>query len=313
MINEILYPPIEPYRTGFLPVGDDHQLFWEECGNPEGVPILFLHGGPGYSCTEDHRRFFDPDHYRIILFDQRGAGKSTPHASIKNNQTKDLIDDIEKLRIFFKVDSWILFGGSWGSTLALCYGIDYPNRIKAFILRGVFLGEHDETEWFFTGMGKFNPEAGIDFMSFLPEKERDNYLENFYNRLKNTDPKIHLPAALAWHNYENRCVSLVPVSKIDKSSSDYLAPALIEAHYFYNDFFIKDAPILENLDQIKDIPTIIVHGRYDIVCPPITAYKLKQRMTNSKLIFADDSGHSAFEAGLAKELVIATNEFRSIR
>jgi proline iminopeptidase len=312
MINKILYPAIEPYKSGHLDVGEGHQIYWEECGNPKGVPVLFIHGGPGYSCTPDHRRFFDPDHYRIILFDQRGAGKSKPYASIEHNTTKELVQDIEKLRLYFNVDAFIIFGGSWGSTLGLCYGIHYPNRVKAFILRGVFLGARHETDWFFNGMEKFNPEAGIDFMKFLPEDEKSNFLENYYKRLQNPDPQIHLPAALSWHNYENRCVSLVPVNKIDKSSPDFLAPALIEAHYFFNDFFIKDKPILENLQDIKDIPTIIVQGRYDIVCPPVTAYHLQQKMTKSKLVFADDAGHSAFEPGLAQKLVEATNQMREI-
>lgn len=310
-----LYNAIEPFETGMLRVDPIHSLYWEQCGNPDGVPILFLHGGPGGGCAPGHRRFFDPDHYRAILFDQRGAGRSTPYAEIRGNDTPSLIDDIEALRLEMNVDRWHVFGGSWGSTLALAYAQSHPERVLSLILRGVFLGRKWEIDWFLSGMGNFQPEAYQDFISFLNPNERLQPLQAYYARLCNPDPKIHEPAARAWAEYEARCATLnnnLSASSMINGISP-LALSRIEVHYFVNAIFMQEGELLANVDRLKGMPGRIIQGRYDCVCPPKSAFELAEAWTDSDLILLNDAGHSAAEPSIASALVQATDAFRTIK
>lgn len=314
MISAIdLFPSLSPHQSGMLNVGDGHQIYWEECGNPKGTPVVFLHGGPGAGCAGVHRRFFDPQHYRIILFDQRGCGRSTPRAAVENNTTVHLIGDIEKLRTYLAIDKWIVFGGSWGSTLGLAYGIEHPTRCMGFILRGIFMGQEYEGDWFLHRMGTFQPEAGEAFLNFLPEEERADPLTHYVRRLMDPDPDIHLPASLAWAQYEEKCATLLPHhynSAPDPEGT--LCLARLEAHYFHHNFFMAKDHLFENLHQITHLPCIIVQGRYDVVCPPRTAYKLAQNWPKSQYIVVSDAGHSALEPNIRKALVNATQAFKSL-
>lgn len=304
-----LYPAVEPRVSGYLKVSQLHQIYWEEVGNPNGVPILFLHGGPGAGISPMHRCFFDPNFYRIILFDQRGAGKSLPRAEIKENTTQDLINDIEKLRQYLGIERWLIFGGSWGSTLGLVYGEEHPERCLGFILRGIFLGEQREIDWFIEGMGNFFPEARRKFMSILSWEEQNNPLVAYMDRLSHPDPAIHFEAARAWSLYEQSCSTL----KADggglqnySSSEDHLSLARLEAHYFVNKNFLSENAIIKNLHYIKNKPAIIIQGRYDIVCPIISADKLVNNWPGAQYKILTDAGHSALEPGIKQELVLAT-------
>jgi len=307
-----LFPSITPYESGMLDVGDGHSIYWEECGNPEGMPILFLHGGPGAGCSAIHRRFFDPQYYRIVLLDQRGCGRLTPAACIENNTTPDLIKDLERLRKFRNIDRWFVFGGSWGSTLALAYGVAHPSSCRGFILRGVFMGQAYENDWFLNRMGTFQPEARRAFVNFLPEGERDNILDNYVRRLNHPDPNIHLPAALSWAGYEEACATLLPIHNPghpDPHST--LCLARMEAHYFKHNFFMAKDHLLSKLHRIIHLPCVIVQGRYDVVCPPITAEHLARCWPNAHYIVVPDAGHSALEPGIRNALVNATQAFKS--
>ena len=304
-----LYPAVEPRVSGYLKVSQLHQIYWEEVGNPAGVPVLFLHGGPGAGISPLHRCFFDPDFYRIILFDQRGAGKSWPRAEIKGNTTQDLIGDIEKLRQYLGIERWLIFGGSWGSTLGLVYGEEHPERCLGFILRGIFLGEQREIDWFIEGMGNFFPEARRKFLSILSWEEQNNPLVAYMDRLLHPDPAIHFQAARAWSLYELSCSTL----KADggglqnhSSSEDHLSLARLEAHYFVNKNFLSENAIIKNLHYIKNKPAIIIQGRYDIVCPIISADKLVNNWPGARYKVLTDAGHSALEPGIKRELVLAT-------
>lgn len=304
-----LYPAVEPRVSGYLKVSQLHQIYWEEVGNPAGVPVLFLHGGPGAGISPLHRCFFDPDFYRIILFDQRGAGKSWPRAEIKENTTQDLIGDIEKLRQYLTIERWLIFGGSWGSTLGLVYGEEHPERCLGFILRGIFLGEQREIDWFIEGMGNFFPEARRKFLSILSWEEQNNPLVAYMDRLLHPDPAIHFEAARAWSLYELSCSTL----KADggglqnhSSSEDHLSLARLEAHYFVNKNFLSENAIIKNLHYIKNKPAIIIQGRYDIVCPIISADKLVNNWPGARYKVLTDAGHSALEPGIKRELVLAT-------
>ena len=304
-----LYPAVEPRVSGYLKVSQLHQIYWEEVGNPAGVPVLFLHGGPGAGISPLHRCFFDPDFYRIILFDQRGAGKSRPRAEIKENTTQDLIGDIEKLRQYLTIERWLIFGGSWGSTLGLVYGEEHPERCLGFILRGIFLGEQREIDWFIEGMGNFFPEARRKFLSILSWEEQNNPLVAYMDRLLHPDPAIHFEAARAWSLYELSCSTL----KADggglqnhSSSEDHLSLARLEAHYFVNKNFLSENDIIKNLHYIKNKPAIIIQGRYDIVCPIISADKLVNNWPGARYKVLTDAGHSALEPGIKRELVLAT-------
>jgi len=308
-----LYPVITPHASGTLDVGDGHHIYWEECGNPNGTPILFLHGGPGAGCASIHRRFFDPDHYKIILLDQRGCGRSTPTASVEANTTDHLIQDLEQLRVLRGIDKWIVFGGSWGSTLALAYGIAHPNRCLGFILRGVFTGREQERDWFMNRMGTFHPEARRTFINFLPKEERESPLENYLQRLNHPDPQVHMPAALAWSTYEESCATLHPAKSTPTESIGKLCLARLEAHYFNHNFFMAEGHLLKNLTKIFHLPCTIVQGRYDVVCPPITAEEIAQNWPKAQYIVIPDAGHSALEPGVRIGLIHATDSFKALR
>ena len=307
-----LYPRIEPFDHGMLPVGSGHSLYWEQSGNPLGQPVVFLHGGPGAGTTPNHRRFFDPAHYRIILFDQRGAGRSTPYANITDNTTDHLVNDIEALRVLLGIEMWLVFGGSWGATLALVYAERHPERCLGIILRGVFMGRQKELDWFLHGIRNVYPEAWQVFVNFLPIAERDGIAEAYYRRLTDDDPKIHGPAAAAWNHYETQCSVLrhKPTGPAVGNGLAALALARLEAHYFVNRLFLEEGEILANLDKIANIPTTIIQGRYDMICPMISANELASASPDAVLNVVDDAGHSAMEPGIRRALVEAANAFR---
>ena len=301
-----LFPAVLPFHTGRL-ARDGHDLYFEECGKQTGRPILFLHGGPGAGIAPSHRRLFNPDRFRCILFDQRGSGQSRPFASIESNTTDALIGDIEALRHHLGVDKFILFGGSWGSTLALAYAIAYPEHVESLILRGIFLGTADEVSWFLYDMGRFFPEAHERFISFIPENERDDVLTAYYQRLISNNPAIYQPAADRWASYETSCSTLRAGSR-HMSGTAALSMARIEAHYFRHQCFMPDAHILSNIDRIKHLPAHIIQGRHDVICPPFTAQKLALAWgKNARLKMIDEAGHSTFERGIAHALLAALN------
>ena len=307
-----LYPRVEPFDHGMLPVGSGHSLYWEQSGNPLGQPVVFLHGGPGAGTTPNHRRFFDPAHYRIILFDQRGAGRSTPYANITDNTTDHLVNDIEALRALLGIEIWLVFGGSWGATLALVYAERHPERCLGIILRGVFMGREKELDWFLHGIRNVYPEAWQRFFDFLPVAERGDIASAYYRRLIDDDPKVHGPAAAAWVHYENQCSTLrhKPIGRDFGSGSAALALARLEAHYFVNQVFLEEGEILANIDKIANIPTKIIQGRYDMICPMISANELASAFSNAVLNVVDDAGHSAMEPGIRRALVEAADAFR---
>lgn len=312
--EQILFPAIEPYQTGRLPVDELHTLYWEECGNPNGVPVLFLHGGPGGGLTAKHRRFFDPAYYRIVLFDQRGAGKSTPLGEYRNNTTQLLIADIERLRHMLGIEQWLVFGGSWGSTLALAYGQAHPERCTGFVLRGIFLCTRAEIDWFLNGVKWFYPEAHAQFVAPIPQHERDDPLRAYQKRLFSEDPAIYLPAARTWSRYEGSCLFLRPDPEaIEQFSSEAVSLGLgrLEAHYFLNNGFFMEDQLIRNVDRIRHLPAVIVQGRYDIVCPPLSAYRLHEAWPQAKFHMIADAGHAATEPGTAAALVAATEQFKT--
>lgn len=307
-----LYPPLEPYRQGWLAAGGGHKLYWEESGNPNGPPALFLHGGPGAGTAPVHRRFFDPRHWRIVLFDQRGAGRSLPNASLVDNTTAHLVDDIESLRAHLEIERWMVFGGSWGSTLALAYGEAHPERVTAFVLRGVFLFRRWEVQWFLHGMGTVFPEANRAFLDFLPPDERAEPLPAYYHRLIDPDPEVHRPAAFAWCGYEEACSRLLPDASDARSPAAALAMARIEAHYMVNRGFLAEGQLLRQLRRVRALPVSIVQGRYDMVCPVRTAEELARAWPGAALQIVPDAGHAALEAGIRTGLVAATDGMRGV-
>jgi len=306
-----LFPPIEPFDHGLLDVGGGHRLYWEQSGNPAGVPAVFLHGGPGAGAAPVHRRFFDPSHYRIIVFDQRGAGRSRPHAEIRSNTTPALIQDLEILRRHLHVDRWLVFGGSWGATLALAYGIAHPVRCLGLVLRGIFLATRAEVDWFLDGMSAIFPEAWRAFSEFLPEDERPTLLESYFRRLTAADPVVHMPAVAAWNAYENAC-STLRMKSPDRLSGGSLSLARIEAYYFLNAMFMDDGHILANIGQLAGIPAAIIQGRYDIICPIRAADALARAWPGSRYVVVPDAGHSAMEPGIRSALIDATETFKSL-
>ena len=311
-----LYAEIEPYKSGMLALDGLHRMYWEQSGAPGGVPAVFLHGGPGAGTTPAHRRFFDPRHYRVVLFDQRGAGRSTPHGELRDNTTAHLIDDIERLREHLGVDRWVVFGGSWGSLLAMAYAQAHPERCHALVLRGIFLCRRHEVDWFIGGMGRFFPEAWREFAEFIPAAERADLLGAYYRRLTESDPAVHLPAAVAWSRYEGACSTLLPSPETVAALSDAaVAPGLarIEAHYMMNRGFLPENAILDGLDRIRGIPAVIVQGRYDAVCPIATADELARAWPEARYVIVPDAGHSAMEPGIRGALVAAMDELRRIR
>lgn len=315
MPRQDLYPPIEPFETAILDVGDGHRLYYEQSGNPSGRPVLFLHGGPGAGSSPDHRRFFDPAHYRIVIHDQRGAGRSTPVGELRANSTGHLIADIECLRETLGIADWLVFGGSWGSTLALAYAEEHPAVVKALILRGIFLGRPAEIEWFLHGMGTFFPESRERFLAALPDAERDDPLGNFHRRLNDADPAVHLPAARAWSMFEGGCSTLRPSPEtVAAFGEDRMALGLarIEAHYFINGVFLPDNALLDRIGRIRHIPGTIVQGRYDVICPIVTADRLHRAWPDADYVVVPDAGHSAMEPGVRKALVQAMEGYKTL-
>ena len=304
-----IYPEIEPYETGMLSVGSDHMLYWEQSGNPAGVPVVFLHGGPGSGASPTHRRFFDPEGYRIIVFDQRGSGRSTPLGSLTDNTTAHLIADMETLRRHLGIARWLVFGGSWGSTLALAYGVAHPAACLGFVLRGIFLGRRVEIDWFLTGIRTVFPENWRKFAEYLPEEERGALLASYYRRLADPAPAIHMPAARSWSTYEGSCSTLLPNASLVGSFAEErhaLGMARIEAHYFRHDCFIDGEVLLRRVELIRALPAVIVQGRYDMVCPIVTADALALAWPEAEYRIIPDAGHSALEPGIAAALVEAT-------
>jgi proline iminopeptidase len=308
-----LFPEIGPYETGLLPLSPPHVMYWEQVGNPAGVPVLFLHGGPGAGAGAVHRRFFDPGHWRLVVFDQRGSGRSRPLGELKDNTTPALVGDIEALRQHLGIDKFLLFGGSWGSTLALAYAQAHPERVRGLVLRGIFLGRPAEVEWFMHGIAAVFPEAHAAFAGFLPPAERADLLGSYLRRLTNPDPDIHLPAARAWSTYEGSCSTLLPTPDLvagfaqDRTS---LGLARIEAHYFAHDLFLPKGGLLAGMHRIARLPAEIVQGRYDMICPPRTAFDLAAAWPSARLTIVPDAGHSALEPGVRRALVAAVERFR---
>jgi len=308
-----LFPDIGPYETGWLPVSGGHTLYWEQVGNPRGRPALFLHGGPGAGAGAVHRRFFDPSHWRIVIFDQRGAGRSRPLGGLEANTTPDLVADIEVLRRHLGIDRWMLFGGSWGSTLALAYAQSHPERVSGCVLRGVFLGRDSEVEWFLYGLRTVFPDAWATFAGFVPEAERGDLLAAYLRRLTDPDPAIHAPAARAWSVYEGSCSTLLPSPDTVASFAQdrtALGLARIEAHYFVNGLFLPPGGLLAGMDRLAGVPAEIIQGRYDMICPPVTAFELASAWRTARLTLVPDAGHSALEPGIRTALVSAVDRMR---
>jgi len=310
-----LYPEIEPFASGMLSVDRRHTLYWEQSGNPHGVAVVFLHGGPGAGSSPGQRRFFDPAFYRIVLFDQRGAGRSTPHGELAENTTPHLVADLEKLRVHLGIERWVVFGGSWGSTLALVYAQAHSGRCLALVLRGIFLGRDQEIEWFLHGLSSIFPEAWREFVAAIPESERLDILTAYANRLNHPDPAIHMPAARTWSVYEGRCSTLLPnMEAMSYFSGDHVALGLsrIEAHYFQHRLFLPPNGLLDEIERVRRIPATIVQGRYDMICPAITAYELHRAWPEAEYIVVPDAGHSAWEPGIRAQLVAAMERFKSL-
>jgi len=309
-----LFPPIDPFETGWLAVGDGHEIYWELSGNPAGPVVLFVHGGPGAGTQPSYRRFFDPTFWRILLVDQRGCGRSRPQASIEANTTAELIADFERLRRHLGLQRWLLFGGSWGSTLALAYGQAHPDRCLGFVLRGVFLFSAAEIDWFLTGMGHFFPEAARRFTTFLPPEDRDEGLTAWRRRLNHPDPAVHLPAARAWSAYEEACARLLPTAEdpAGPAGPGTLALARIEAHYMAHQGFLAPGQLLANMAAIRDLPAILVQGRYDVICPPVTAFTLARAWPGALLRMVPDAGHAAMEPSLRAALVEAVERIKAV-
>jgi len=308
-----LYPEIEPYEAGMLALDDLHHMYWEVSGNPNGKPVVFLHGGPGAGASPAHRRFFDPKHYRIIIFDQRGAGRSTPLGALTDNTTPHLIADMETLREHLNIEGWLVFGGSWGSTLAIAYAEAHPDRCTGLILRGIFLCRKSEIDWFLYDLKNLFPEAWHAFAGTIPEPERGDLLKAYYRRLTNPDPAIHMPAARAWGRYEGSCSTLLPSPEtVAYFGGDVVALGLarIEAHYFTHDIFLPVNSLLDRVDRIRHIPGIIMQGRYDAVCPMISADDLHRAWPEAEYIIVPDAGHAAWEPGICKQLVAACEKFK---
>jgi len=309
-----LYPPIDCRLTGRLKVSGIHEIYYEESGNPEGKPAVFLHGGPGGGSDPKQRRFFNPDKYRIILFDQRGCGKSTPYASLDENTTWDLVGDIEKLRVHLGIEKWQVFGGSWGSTLALAYAEKHPERVTELILRGIFLLRKQEIDWFYQrGASILYPDAWESYVNHIPESERSDLLTAYHRRLTSPDPGVRLAAARIWSGWEGRTSKLIPEEEfVGHFEEDEFALAFsrIEAHYFVNrGFFSADDQLLRDASRIRQIPGVIVQGRYDVVCPMESAWALHRAWPEADMIITPDSGHSAFEPPNSRALVAATDRF----
>lgn len=310
-----LYPEIEPFDSGMLKVSDLHSIYYERCGNPEGIPVVFLHGGPGGGLIPMYRRFFDPDAYHVILFDQRGSGRSKPHAELRENTTWDLIKDIETIRRKFEVESWYVFGGSWGSTLSIAYAETHPDRCRGLGLRGIFLTRPKELKWFYQyGASEIFPDHWQRYREEIPEEERGDFMSAYYKRLTSEDEGVRTSAARAWSVWEGSTSKLFPDQDLMdhwEDPQEALALARIECHYFMNNsFFPTENYLLENIGKISHIPAVIVQGRYDVVCPATSAWELHQSYPGSELHIIPDAGHSISEKGITAALVDAMDRFR---
>ncbi len=307
-----LHPPITPYASGMLDTGGLHRIYWETSGKPDGIPVLFVHGGPGSGTSPAQRRFFDPVRYRIVLFDQRGCGRSTPYGELADNTTPHLIEDMERLRAELGIEQWLVFGGSWGSTLALAYAQAHPERCLGLVLRGIFLCRRSEIDWFLYGIRAFFPEAQRKLAEAIPEAERGDLLTAYHRRLTDPAPAVHLPAAHAWATFEASCSTLLPNPELVSAfGSDKTALSLsrIEAHYFVHDIFLPENSLLDNVDRLRGIPAVIVQGRYDAVCPIVSADDLARAWPEARYVIVPDAGHSAFEPGICRSLVAACDRF----
>ena len=305
-----LFSEIEPYEHLMLAVDAAHVLYVEQCGNPKGLPVLFLHGGPGAGCETYHRRFFDPKRYRIVLFDQRGCGRSRPHAELGGNTTPNLVRDIERIRERLSIDKWVVFGGSWGSTLALAYTESHPQHVLGLILRGIFLCRKRDIEWFYQdGTSRLFPDFWQDYLTPIPVAERDDLVRAYYQRLTGDDEVTRMAAAKAWSMWEGRTLTLRVNPDVINHFADphvALSMARIECHYFVNDSFLTDNQLLEHADRLHDIPGSIIHGRYDVICPPDQAFALHQAWPQADLQIIEDAGHAATEPGTVDALIRAT-------
>ena len=318
-----LYPEIEPFNKSSLKVSDLHEIYYEECGSPDGVAVVFLHGGPGSGCNPTQRRFFDPQHYRIILLDQRGCGRSTPQGEVRENTTDDLVNDIEVLRNHLSIARWHVFGGSWGSTLALAYAIKYASRVISLVLRGIFLSRANELAWFLGGVQHFYPEVWHSLISYLPEKERHHVLNAYSTRIFSDDTQISVPAAIQWNAFESSIMRLKPLEvstnsaiktpeDVQKEQPIEVARARVQIHYIQHQCFIDGNAILKSATILNKIPTVIVQGRYDMVCPPQTAWDLSRAMPDAEFVMVADAGHSAMELDITSALIAATEKFKAL-
>lgn len=310
-----LYEPIEPYDSGMMAVSPVHTIYYEQCGNPDGKPVVFLHGGPGGGLVSLYRRFFDPMAYRIVLFEQRGSGRSTPHANLEDNTTWHLVEDIETLREHLSIESWQVFGGSWGSTLALAYAQTHPDRVRELVLRGIFLCRPKEIRWFYQeGASAIYPDVWEEYVRNIPEEERSDFLGAYHRRLTSENETVRLEAARAWSIWEGSTSKLFPDAALIEDFGDpqfAIAFARIECHYFmHNAFFDTDNYLIENIEKIRHIPAVIVQGRYDVVCPMMSAWELHRAWPEAELHITPDAGHSATEPGNISALVEATDRFR---
>ena len=317
-LDDVLYPDIEPYDSGMLLVGDGHRVYWEQSGNPEGKPVIFLHGGPGGGTSAWHRRFFDPERYRIVLLDQRGCGRSTPHVSdpgadMRHNTTWHLVADLELLRKNLGIDQWLVFGGSWGSTLALAYAQAHPSSVSEIVLRGVFTLQRHELEWFYEGgASALFPDKWEEFIAPIPVLERSRMIEAYHRRLADPDPAVHVPAAVAWSRWEAETISLLPDEERVEEAVEpehAVAFARIENHYFLNRGWLADRQLIDGVTPLRGIPAVIVQGRYDVCTPMMTAWELHRAWPEAEFAVVDDAGHAASEPGIARALRAATDRF----
>ena len=310
-----LFPPLDPFQSGRLRVSDIHTLYWEQSGNPSGLPVVFLHGGPGAGASPTHRRFFDPGHFRIVILDQRGSGRSTPLGETRENDIPDLVADLEQLRQHLGIRRWLVFGGSWGSTLALAYAQAHPDRVVGLVLRGIFLMRKREIDWFLYDMRTIFPEAWASFAGYIPEVERDDLLEAYWRRLNDPIPHVRMQAARVWSVYEGACSTLLPSPELVSASGEdnhALGLARIEAHYFRNNRLTPEDKLLRDVQKIRHIPAVIVQGRYDIVCPIRTADELHRAWPEADYVVVPDAGHSAMEPGVRVALVQAMERFKGL-
>jgi len=310
-----LYPELDTFKESMIKVDDLHEIYYEVCGNPDGVPVVFLHGGPGSGCNPAQRRFFDPKHYRIILLDQRGCGRSKPLGETTNNTIDDLVHDIDLIRTHLGIDRWLVFGGSWGSTLGIAYALKHTQHVTGLILRGIFLSRNSELNWFLNDVKAFYPEPWEVLCDFLPAHSRTNPIDAYEKLIFSDDAAINIPAAIRWNQFESSIMTLLPrpASEQEIDGPVELARARVQIHYIQQQCFVGKRDLLaEAKEKLSQVPTIIVQGRYDMVCPPITAWELKRTMPHAELHFVDDAGHSAMESGTTSALIAATEKFKNL-